>query len=164
MSTLLYSDNRHTAIDKYPASYGSGSLSTISGFIDQFLNSSIRRDDSTTIILKENIEDDNLIMLKEKFNTELVKFKEVSYALAIKTFDKSLFYVSKISPEKITIEVTNDDSLYFSMTKNNFSIYLEEYVDDGEVIVTLFKDNVKQNSLSGNISYVTSRLQEVLSN
>ena len=49
------------------------------------------------------------------------------------------------------------------MIKNDFSIYLEEYVDDGEVIVPLFKDNVKQNSLSGNIAYVTSRLQEVLS-
>lgn len=163
MEALLFRDTYHTAIDKYPVSFGTGSSYIRRGRLEDFLNSSIQRDDSTTIILKENNQDDNLIRLREKFNIELNKFQDGSKELAIDVFHNSLFHLSKISPEKITVEVTDADSLYFSIIKNDYTIYLEEYVLDGEVIVTLFENDIKQKSISGNIETVTSRLQAVTS-
>lgn len=163
MEALLSIDTRQTAIDKYPVRRGTGSSYFKSGYTDKLLNSPNYRDESTTLILKENIQDNNLIRLREKFNIEINKFQETSKTLANKAFDHSVFYLLGILPEKITVEVTDDESFYFSIIKRDFSIYIEEYVDDGEVIATVFRDGIKQNSISGTIESVTSRLQEVTS-
>src|SRR5690606_10778820 len=156
MEALLLRDTQHTAIDKELVRFGTGSFIARRSRIDAFLNSSIYRDDSTTIILKENNQDDNLIRLRENFIKELDKFEQDSKELASEIFESSLFYLSKVSPDKIIVEVTDDYNLYYSIIKNDFSIFLEEDLDDREVMVSLFKNDVKQKSLSGNIESVTS--------
>ena len=163
MSSLLLKDNRPTAIDKYPVRFGTGSSFVVRGYSDRFLNSAIYRDDSTVTVLQENKQDDDLIKLRERFNSELVKLQGVSQALAEKRFNNSVSFLSLIDSDNLTVEVTNDESLYFSLVKEDYKIYLEEYVDDGEVIVTMFKGGIKQKSISGDIRYVASRLQEVTS-
>ena len=163
MEALLFRNTQHTAIVERPVRLVTGSFSTGRRRIDKFLNSSPYLDDSTAIILKENNQDDNLIRLKENFNNELNRFEEGARALASEVFESSLFYLSKVSPDKIIVELTDDYSLYYSIIKNDFSIFLEEYMDDREVIVSLFKNDVKQKSLSGNIESVTSRLRDITS-
>lgn len=163
MSVLLSKDTRHTAIDKYQVRFGTGSSFVKKGRSDDFLNSAIYRDESTVIVLQDNKQDDELIQLREAFNSEINKFQEIPEHLATETFNSSMFYLSQVKPEKISIEVTNNDSLYFSLIKDDYKIYLEEYIDDGEVIVTMFKNGVKQKSMSGKIAYIASRLQEVTS-
>ena len=163
MEALLFRDTQHTAIVERPIRLVTGSFNTGRRRIERFINSSPYLDDSTAIILKENNQDDNLIRLRENFNNELNKFNEETRALASESFERSLFHLSKVSPDKIIVEVTDDYSLYYSMIKNDFTIFLEEDLDDKEVLVSLFKNDIKQKSLSGNIESVTSRLRDIIS-
>lgn len=161
MSATLLRSNRPTATEKYPVSYTTGRVFRKSEYTVRFLNSAINHDDATVAILQEKKHFDDLIQLREKFNAELDKFHDVSEQLAVKCFNTSLAYLSSLAPDKITVEVTNNDSLYFSIVKGNYSIYLEEYIDDGEIIVTMYKEGVKQNSISGNLGYVYARLRDI---
>lgn len=163
MPTTIFEDIRHTATSHNQLRIGTGSSFVKKGRSDDFLNSIIYRDDSTVMVLQHNNRDDQLIKLRESFDLELNKFQDVPTILATETFNSSIFYLSKVKAEKISVEVTNNDSIYFSLIKDDYKIYVEEYVDDGEVIVTIFKKGIKQKSISGYIADVTSRLQEVTS-
>lgn len=163
METLFRPDSIHTAVSTYPKIHGTGSRFAVrKNTAVRFLNSRIYRDDSTTMVIRESIKNDNIIRLKNSFLSEIDKLDGILKIIAQLRFENTLDYIMEIDPDMIGVEVTHEDSMYFSLKKDSFSIYIEEYLDDNEIIVSMYDNDDKLESISGMKADVTAKIMELV--
>lgn len=106
--------------------------------------------------------DNKLIEISEKFKKELNDSNDIDKSLAIKAFSDSINLILGLEPDNLSIEITESESIYYTLLKNNFSFYIEEFVDDNEVIVASFYNGIKQDSFSGNIQEIMFKINSML--
>src|SRR4030095_9608028 len=60
-----------------------------------------------------------------------------------------------LEPDKIGIELTNDDSIYFTLFKNEYIFFIEHYfnaeADDDDFFITQYQNQKKIKSFGGKI-------------
>jgi len=120
--------------------------------ITEFLNSGLLKDKirrNPVDVSLFNILDDNLISLVEKYN-ENISGETKRYIG--NRFVKYLLRFLSISPDYIDFELTSEDSLFFSLHRDDFVIDIEIFNDDfDELFCAVYKDGIKDESYIGNI-------------
>lgn len=157
MQTHL-ANNQYSTIKERPTRFRENYWNRKNSDTVGIFNSLSYDDFSTLDIINDKKEDDNLISLKKRFFWESERLSIKNSLKASFIFDRVVNYFPLLSPDDITVEVTDDDSLYFSMLKNSYSAYLGIYLDDYEAYVSLFDNKIKQDSITGSLDYVMKSL------
>lgn len=98
------------------------------------------------------------------------QFKEIygtSPKLNIKeTFERSIDKVIKTHPDAISIELTSEKSLFFTVKKEEYTFFLQYYYedveeDDDEAIMTIYKNQEKQPSYAGKLDNTVSKIKQI---
>jgi hypothetical protein len=83
---------------------------------------------------------------------------------------KALKIISKIielySFEKMSIELTNEDSIVYTMIQNNYTCFIEEFFDDKdceELVLSIFESKKLVTSFTGNLDHLISEVKVSLS-
>lgn len=118
--------------------------------------------DNSGYVLRTYGFNNQLIEINEKFKKELYTSVNINKPLAIKAYRESINLILGLNPDKISLEITESDSIYYTVLRKDFSIYIEEYIDDNEVNVVSFKKGVKQVSFSGTIQEVIFKINSMI--
>lgn len=83
---------------------------------------------------------------------------------------KASITISKIielfSFEKMSIELTNEDSIVYTMMQDNYTCFIEEFFDDKdceELVLSIFESKKLVASFSGNLDHIKTEIKVSLS-
>ena len=128
----------------------------------------------------ENILDKNFIRfaisLKEQHHRKKEFFEGIEYSLIDNLMKRSLVEILSFNPDRLTLELSTEKILFYTLFKDKFTCFISHFIitnpndpDDHEVIISLFKNKIKQPSFSGllneGISFLNTnfRSNEVMS-
>lgn len=82
-------------------------------------------------------------------------------------FSMSLSEILKLKPEILTMELTSEQSVYFTFIKDNHSIFIQHFLaindpDDDEAILTAFKGDLKLPSFAGDLDETLNELRNII--
>jgi len=83
-----------------------------------------------------------------------------------KAIELSYKIVNFFSFEKMSIELTNEDSIVYTMIQDNFTCFLEVFYDDdesSELVLSIFENKKLVTSFTGNIENILSEISVHLS-
>lgn len=73
-----------------------------------------------------------------------------------------------LSPDAFSLELTNDESIFYTFKKDNYSFYIQQFFeieDDGfNATLVTFKGDIKDNSKNGNIAEHLLYIEQIFSN
>ncbi|MBO9561412.1 MAG: hypothetical protein J7621_01515 [Niastella sp.] len=128
----------------------------------------------TTVGLNTPIDNSNTLLIKmenawkKQYEERREEFQLNDYELTEK-MRLSTDILLQCSPDKMSLEVTTDKSIFYTTIKNDITIYVEHYievrdfVDDlDELIVTVFRGNERVFNYGGNFWDTVNKLQPVL--
>lgn len=164
METIKYKKTQETAQKSCPTRsvhyWTSGSKKSFRNSIFPYEVERVGAVRSTIEVISNEKAQNNLILLYKRFHNSLEIMKQEDRKSANDTFLSTLESLKSVRIDSFNLEITQEKSLLFSLIKDDFSIYLENYIDDNEVIITLYKNKVKQKSISGNLKYSIHKLNE----
>lgn len=84
-----------------------------------------------------------------------------------KKVENSLSELLLINAEAMSVELTEEDTLFFTIKKSNYSFYIDQYLrsdfnDDNEFVMTMFKETKMFSSKSGDLQYLVKTINEEL--
>jgi len=94
-------------------------------------------------------------------------FNNADLNKALEGFSNSISELLKLNPDVLTMELTSEKSVYYTFIKNDFTIFIQHYLDildfdDDEAILTVFKGDSKLPSFGGNLYEALNELKDVL--
>lgn len=117
---------------------------------------------ATISVLKDEEYTDKLINLHREFKKQKGKITTVSHSMATKKFQQNLQLIFKLEPDKIVLEITDDDSIFFTLVRDSYKIYIEYYLDDDTTMSILYENDKEINSFSGSINYAIEKTISIL--
>jgi len=92
----------------------------------------------------------------KEYNQNVDSLKKYSAEWVRKKFVSSLSYFLTLNPDALSIEISEDATLFYTIKKNNFTFYIDQYIDsednvDEEFVLTTFNKNEMGITKSGNI-------------
>lgn len=92
----------------------------------------------------------------KEYNQNIDNLKKYSAEWVRKKFVSSLSYLLTLDPDALSIEISEDATLFYTIKKNNFTFYIDQYIDsednvDEEFVLTIFNRNQMGVTKSGNI-------------
>lgn len=102
----------------------------------------------------------------KEYNQNKDRLKEFSAESVRIKFSSSLSYFLKFKPDAFSIEISEDGTLFYTIKKNNFSFYIDQYIvdeenGDEEFILTSFDKNNMGVVNSGNISSILDNMRDI---
>ena len=78
-------------------------------------------------------------------------------------FETSLNEILKFNPEKLSVEITHDYSLFYSIFKNDIKVYLEFFLkneeDEDSAMLSVYKSDENMKSFGGSWHYIFEKLK-----
>lgn len=92
----------------------------------------------------------------KEYNQNIDRLEKYSAEEVRKKFISSLSYFLTLKPNAFSIEISEDETLFYTIIKNDFTFYLDQYIDsddtlDEEFVLTTFYKNQMGVIKSGNI-------------
>lgn len=115
--------------------------------------------------------DKDFIKFEARFIAQYQKLEEhygkSDFALVKRNFSESLSELLKLKPDTLSLELTPDKSVYFTLLKGKYSVFIQHYLDvsdsdDDEAILSAFRENEKLPSFAGRLSDTLSELRKIL--
>lgn len=101
------------------------------------------------------------IKLQQSFDQQL-KLKEELFSdypkyILKEKFKYSVEPILNFSPDKVTLQLTDDLSIFYTILKGDFTVYFEHFITEDygssdEVIVSIFKDDLNIINFAGTLS------------
>lgn len=123
---------------------------------------SYHNDIPTTSVLKKEEYTNNLINLYKEFIKDREKITSVNYNTAFKKFSNILKPILKLKPDKVVLEITYDESIFFTLIKDSYKIYIEYYLDDDTTMSSVYENNIEINSFTGSNEYTFEKTNSIL--
>jgi hypothetical protein len=119
------------------------------------------------IFIKKYIEYINLI--KNQYEQLAEFYDDVDLSSVISKTSGVVSYLLNISPDALSIELTNEKSIFYTVKIQNFSFYIHQYFetdeDDGfNTTLVKYYSNKKLESLNGDVSMAIIEIQRCIMN
>lgn len=130
-------------------------------------------------VLNESYFSDNTILLQNTSKAfvnhlrnvikeyELLRdyFPNVSQQNLINKLQPSLLSFVKMDSDILSVELSKDETIFFTMKKNEFVFYIEQYledvIDEEEFVLTAFRKNNITINRSGSLSKIVSTMNSL---
>jgi hypothetical protein len=118
--------------------------------------------------LKGKIRNSELI-LRKSFNSALPYLDGIDYLTVRNVFYKSITAILLMDVDDLNIEVTPEDSIFYTLKKTDTTIYIQHFFDDIEdeddvrATLTAFRNGEKLPSLAGSIGLILQEAKNVFS-
>lgn len=143
---------------------------------DSFLNSRISEDfiwpSNNQLTTQHNITNKKFLKLSNLIEIQyrsLIEFYNIFTLNDIKTISSGVISnLLSLSPDAFSLELTNEESIFYTLKKDNYSFYLQQFFeteDDGfNATLVTFNGDAKLNSINGNIDEILSYIEQQFSN
>jgi len=111
------------------------------------------------------------ILLKNLFRQQYIQlesyFEGINFEVANEKMAKSLNSLLETDPEIISMELTHDQSIFYTLKKGSFTFYLQHFLndidkDDDEATLIMFKGDDKLPSYAGSLTETMFVLNDTL--
>jgi len=104
---------------------------------------------------------------KEQFETLIQHFGSIDYNDAKLRFSASLSVLLNLNPELITMELTSEGSVFYTLRKQEFTFFLQYFLydtedDQDEALLSVYKGQKKQPSFGGSLDETILELNRIL--
>lgn len=105
--------------------------------------------------------DKKFINLKKAFKVQFESLKEFYHDLDFNDADmkstQSLGSLLEMNPDIISMELTHDQSIFYTFKKFDYTFFIQHFIydielDEDEATLTIFKGDLKQPSFGGSLS------------
>ncbi len=113
------------------------------------------------------------INFQTSFDKQSYKLKEfwdaVDYAQVKKKFSKSSSILLELNPDVFSMELTTEGSVFYVFRKIDYSFFIQHFldvhdIDDDEMIITMYRSNIKLPSYAGTLNSALAQIKNVLFN
>jgi hypothetical protein len=118
-----------------------------------------------------NSSDKDFIKFESQFIKQYQKLSEYytegNFEKYKQKFSVSLSEILKFKPDVLTMELTTEGSVYYTFIKNDYSIFIQHYLDiidleDDEAILTAFNNDTKLPSFAGSLDETLIELKDII--
>jgi len=104
----------------------------------------------------------------EQYKAISAFYKNISLGDILSITSGIISELISLSPDSFSLELTNEESIFYTFKKGDYSFYLEQYFeteDDGfNATLVCYKGDNKMDSLNGNISNLLFSMEEKIYN
>jgi hypothetical protein len=105
-------------------------------------------------------------MLKVQFDRLSEFYTGIDFNTVKMKFGDSISSILEIYPDALSMELTHELSIFYTIKKNDYTFFLQHFVvtdeDDDEAIITIFKGNEKLPSYAGKLTNTISEMNSLL--
>lgn len=116
--------------------------------------------------------DRKIISLDKEFNKQYEKCNEIyskeDYYDYRDKFSKLTLEMLKMNPEKLSIELTNEKSAFFTAIKGDITLFFEQYLEEleddneDEALVSVYVNKESKEGYSGSLKYCLNKARTIL--
>ena len=104
---------------------------------------------------------------KNQFELLSAYFENLTFQEANEKLSSSLISLLNINPDAISMELTRDKSIFYTLKKKDYTFFIQHFLneieeDEDEAILTVFKDDNKLPSYAGSLLQTISELNTLL--
>jgi|SRR6185437_12454792 len=104
---------------------------------------------------------------KNQFELLSAYFQNLNFQEANEKLSSSLISLLNINPDVISMELTRDKSIFYTLKKQDYTFFIQHFLneiedDEDEAILTVFKDDNKLPSYAGSLLQTISELNTLL--
>lgn len=82
-------------------------------------------------------------------------------------FTLSLNYILSMQPEKFSFELTEEKSAFFTIKKNNYTLFFQQYFElidgeDDEALLSIYNGESKVPSMAGDTDYILGQISNLI--
>jgi hypothetical protein len=124
-----------------------------------------RKDQTTPNSDRDFIRFENQFLAQYKRLSEY--YTDLSFESYKQKFSLSLSEILKLKPDVITMELTSEQSVYYTLIKGSLALFIHHYLnvedlDDDEVIITAFNGDSKLPSFAGSLYGALNELKKII--